>query len=174
MDTTHRSLRARLAVAMAGIATFQIFTTAPAKADAIEAPQFRKGLWSFERTLERIREAPHLNQLLSQEKVTRCVDPSLAMKAIFASPSIGNCTSTRPELINNRYVFSKRCDFMGPVRTEITVESAESYTEMNVLTVGSFPRKDIVIARRIGDCDPTVGYAPSTTSDGFQLTSSSR
>jgi hypothetical protein len=174
MDTTHRSLRARLAVAMAGIATFQIFTTAPARADVIEIPQFRKGLWRFERTLERIREAPHLNQLLVQEKMTRCVDPSLAMKGIFASPGIGKCTSSRPELIDNRYVFSKRCDFMGPVRTEITVENDESYTELNVLTVGSFPRRELVVARRIGDCDPAVGYAPSTTSDGFQLTSSNR
>ena len=192
MDTINRSRRAHLAVATTGIATVLFLAAAEAKAevtedappelstagtlkaDAIETPQFRKGLWSFERTLERIREAPHLNQMLSQERMTRCVDPSLAMKHIFASPSIGNCTSSRPELINNRYVFSKRCDFMGPVRTEIVVESAESYTELNVLTVGSFPRKDMVVARRIGDCDPTVGYAPSTTSDGFQLTSSSR
>jgi hypothetical protein len=173
MDTAHRSGRARLAVAMAGVATFLISTSAPVKADEIEAPQFRKGLWSFERTLERIREAPHPNQLLVQEKVTRCVDPTLAMKAIFASPSIGNCNSSRPELINNRYIFAKRCDFMGPVRTEITVESLEAYTELNVLTVGSFPRKDIVVARRIGDCDTAAGYATSTTSDGFQLSSSS-
>jgi hypothetical protein len=190
MDTINRSRRAHLAVAATGIATVlffaaaeakaevtevpELFTAGTLKADAIETPQFRKGLWRFERTLERIREAPHLNQMLSQERMTRCVDPSLAMKHIFASPSIGNCTSSRPELINNRYVFSKRCDFMGPVRTEIIVESDESYTELNLLTVGSFPRKDMVIARRIGDCDPTVGYAPSTTSDGFQLMSSSR
>jgi hypothetical protein len=186
MGTINRSRRAHLAVATTGIATVLLFAAAEAKAEvieetelftagtAIQSPQFRKGLWSFQRTLERIREAPHLNQMLSQERMTRCVDPSLAMKHIFASPSIGNCTSSRPELINNRYVFSKRCDFMGPVRTEIIVENDESYTELNVLTVGSFPRKDMVVARRIGDCDPTLGYAPSTTSDGFQLMSSSR
>jgi hypothetical protein len=168
MDTIHRSKRARWSV----IATLLISTTAPVQADVIETPQFRKGLWSFERTLERIREAPHQNQLLVQETMTRCVDPSLAMKAIFASPSIGGCSSSRPELISNRYIFSKRCDFMGPVRTEITVESDEAYTELNVLTVGNFPRKDMVVAKRIGDCDTAAGYAPSTTSDGFQLSSS--
>jgi hypothetical protein len=157
---------------MAGGAMLLTSTTAPVMADIIEAPQFRKGLWSFERTLERLREAPQPNQILVQETMTRCVDPSLAMKAIFASPSIGNCSSSRPELINNRYVFSKRCDFMGPVRTEITVESDGAYTELNVLTVGNFPRQDTVVAKRIGDCDTAAGYGPSTTSDGFQLSSS--
>ncbi|MBX9777189.1 MAG: DUF3617 domain-containing protein [Xanthobacteraceae bacterium] len=170
MDTIHRSARARCAVV--GVASFVVFASASARAETIETPQFRKGLWSFERTLERIREAPHLNQLLVHETVTRCVDPSLAMKHIFASPSIGNCNSSRPELVDNRYIFSKRCDFMGPVRTEIIVESDESYTELNVLTVGNFPRQDMVIAKRIGDCDTAAGYAPSTTSDGFQLSSS--
>jgi hypothetical protein len=143
------------------------------KANEIESPQFRKGLWSFQRTLERIREAPNLNQLLAQETMTRCVDPSLAMKAIFSSPSIGSCSSSRPEMIENRYVFSMRCDYMGPVRTEITVESDEAYTELNVLSVGAFPRKDTVVAQRIGDCDTAAGYRPSSTSDGFQLSSSS-
>ena len=93
-----------------------------------------------------MREAPHPNQLLLSEEMTRCVNPTLAMKGIFASPPIGNCTSSRPEQVDNVYIFAKRCDVMGPVRTEITVESDESYTEMNVLTVGNFPRIDFVAA----------------------------
>jgi hypothetical protein len=173
MDTAYRSRRARLAVALASVAFSFISTVGSAKADEIESPQFRKGLWNFQRTLERIREAPNLNQLLVQEEMTRCVDPSLAMRGIFASPSIGSCTSSRPELIDNRYVFAKRCDFIGPVRTEIIVESDAAYTELNELTVGNFPRKDTVVARRVGDCDTAAGYQPSTTSDGFKLSSSS-
>jgi hypothetical protein len=34
----------------------------------------------------------------------------------------------------------------------IEVEGDAAYTEINELTVGNFPRKDIVVARRIGDC----------------------
>lgn len=173
MDTAYRSTRARLAVAIAGVVTGFICGIGSVKADEIESPQFRKGLWNFQRTLEHIRQAPHLNQLLAQEEMTRCVDPSLAMKAVFASPSIGNCSSSRPQLIDNRYIFANRCDFMGPVRTEITVESDVAYTELNVLTVGNFPRKDMVVARRFGDCDTAAGYRPSTTSDGFRLSSAS-
>jgi hypothetical protein len=172
MGTFDRSARIRTAVAMWSIATFLVSTTVPTIANEIGSPQFRKGLWSFQRTIERIRES-HPNQLLVQEEMTRCVDPSLAMKAIFSSPPIGSCTSTKPVLINNRYVFANRCDFMGPVRTEIIIESDESYIELNVLSVGAFPRVDTVVAQRIGNCDTTAGYQPSSTSDGFQLSSAS-
>jgi hypothetical protein len=84
--------------------------------------------------------------------MTRCVDPTQAMKATFSSASVGSCQSSRPEKVNNKYIFSNRCDYMGPVSTVITVQSDEAYTEVNELTVGQLPRKDLVIAKRIGDC----------------------
>jgi hypothetical protein len=167
-----KSCVAKSWVAKSCVGVFLVSTPLPGEANEIESPQFRKGLWNFQRTIERIR-SPHPNQVLVREEMTRCVDPSLAMKAIFASPSIGNCTSARPELIDNRYVFPIRCDYLGPVRTEIAVESDVSYIEVNLLTVGSFPRKDVVVAQRVGDCDTAAGYRPSHTSDGFQLTSAS-
>jgi hypothetical protein len=85
--------------------------------------------------------------------MTRCVDPTQAMKATFSSVSVGNCHSSRPEKISNKYVFSNRCDYMGPVSTVITVLSDEAYTEVNEVRVGRVPRTDLVIARRISDCD---------------------
>ena len=36
--------------------------------------------------------------------------------------------------------------------TVITVQSDEAYTEVNELTVGQLLRKDLVTAKRIGDC----------------------
>jgi hypothetical protein len=149
------------------------FSVAPARADTVAAPQFRPGLWTFQRTIERVRDPPHQNQLMVSEALTRCVNPTLAMKAIFASPPIGSCTSSKPERIDNKYVFANRCDAMGPVRTEITIDSDVAYVEVNELTVGNFPRLDIVIARRVGECDAAAGYQPSTMSDGFQLSSAS-
>ena len=68
--------------------------------------------------------------------MTRCVDPTQAMKATFSSASIGSCHSSRPEKVSNKYIFSNRCDYMGPVSTVITVQSDEAYTEVNELTVG--------------------------------------
>jgi len=158
--------------AAAAFAASLIFSSDPAKSNEIESPQFRPGLWTFHRTIERILESPHLNQLLVSEEVTRCVNPSLAMKGIFSSPPIGSCSTTKPQRIDNRYIFANRCDAMGPVRTEITVDSDVAYVEENKLTVGAFPRVDIVVARRIGECDVVARHQPSTTSDGFQLSSS--
>jgi hypothetical protein len=110
-------------------------------------------MWRFERTLE--HSSPSTMVILIKEEVTRCVDPTNAMRATFASPDVGSCHSAKPERSNNRYIFSLRCDYMGPVRTEITVESDAAYVEVNELTVGAFPRTDTVVARRIGDCRTT-------------------
>ena len=62
--------------------------------------------------------------------MTRCVDPTRAMKVIFSSASIGSCHSSRPENVSNKYIFSNRCDYMGLVSTVITAQSDEAYTEV--------------------------------------------
>ena len=84
--------------------------------------------------------------------MTRCVDPTEAMKATFSSAPVGNCHSAKPEKVANQYIFSKKCDYMGPVSTVITVQSDEAYTEVNERTVGRLPRTELVVAQRVGDC----------------------
>jgi hypothetical protein len=132
-----------------------LFTVGPlssqAKAEGFEGPSFRKGLWHFVRTLDLVVHR-QTKQRLQEREATRCVDPTISMKATFASPSVGNCVSARPEKSDNKYTFSNRCDYMGPVSTVITVHSDESYTEVNELTVGKLPRTELVIAHRVGDC----------------------
>jgi hypothetical protein len=113
-------------------------------------PTFRKGMWRFVRTLEIVHS--NVRQKVLEREMTRCVDPTQAMKVTFSSAPVGNCHSAKPEKVNNRYIFSNRCDYMGPVRTVITVQSDEAYTEVNELRVGQLPRTDLVVARRIGEC----------------------
>jgi hypothetical protein len=121
------------------------------KADeAFTGPTFRKGLWRFIRTLDVIHS--NARHRLLEREMTRCVDPTESMKATFSSAPVGNCHSSKPERVANRYVFSNRCDYMGPVSTVITVQSEEAYTEVNELTVGRLPRTDLVVAKRIGEC----------------------
>ena len=122
-----------------------------AKAEGFDGPSFRKGMWHFVRTLELVAHRKIKYRLLERE-MTRCVDPTVAMKATFSSPSVGNCVSAKPEKSDNKYIFSNRCDYMGPVSTVITVNSEESYTEVNELTVGKLPRTELVVAHRVGDC----------------------
>ncbi|WP_426442484.1 hypothetical protein [Bradyrhizobium genosp. P] len=114
-------------------------------------PTFRRGMWRFVRTLEIVTHS-NVRQKLIEQEMTRCVDPTVAMKATFSSAPVGNCHSAKPEKVNNRFIFSNRCDYMGPVSTVITVQSEGAYTEVNQLSVGRLPRTDLVVAQRIGDC----------------------
>jgi hypothetical protein len=122
-----------------------------AKAEEFDGPSFRKGLWHFVRTLDLVAHRRDKHRVLERE-MTRCVDPTVAMKATFASPPVANCVSAKPEKSDNKYTFSNRCDYMGPVSTVITVHSDESYTEVNELSVGKLPRVESVVAKRVGDC----------------------
>jgi hypothetical protein len=140
-----------LSVVAALIVSVPLFPSAVSADEGFSGPTFRKGMWRFVRTLEIVTHS-NVRQKLLEREMTRCVDPTQAMKATFSSSSVGSCHSAKPEKINNRYIFSNRCDYMGPVSTVITVQSAEAYTESNELHVGQLPRKDLVIATRVGDC----------------------
>jgi hypothetical protein len=137
------------------IAFVFVAPTVPVMAEDFEGPTFKRGMWHFVRTIELVLHEKAKQRLLERE-MTRCVDPTDAMKATFSSPSIGNCVSAKAERSNNKYRFSNRCDYMGPVRTVITVHSDESYTESNELTVGALPKTELVVARRIGDCPDDI------------------
>ena len=134
-----------------------------AQLQAYDGPIFAKGVWSFERSLEvssRNAILPNAKRVRVEPPVTRCVDPTEAMKEIFRSISVGSCRSTAPKRTNNTYHFAQRCDHLGPVKTVISVESKTAYRETNELAVGS--RKEIVVARRIGDCaSPPIQTAPT-------------
>ena len=139
-----------LSVMIALIVLSPVLSSHASAEEGFGGPTFRKGLWKFVRTLEIVSHSNGRQKLLERE-MTRCVDPTTAMKATFASAPVGGCHSAKPEKVNNRYIFSNRCDYMGPVSTVITVQSDEAYTEVNEIHVG-LPRKDLVVARRVGDC----------------------
>jgi hypothetical protein len=119
-----------------------------------EPPSFRKGLWRFIRTLDVVRNSnKNVKYRVVDKEMTRCVDPSQAMKATFSTAPVGNCVSDKPEKVGNKYTFGHRCDYLGAVSTVITVHSDESYTEMNEVSTGDSPKTDLVTAKRIGDCN---------------------
>lgn len=122
--------------------------------EAFDGPSFKRGRWHFVRTMDLVVGKTFRQRLYTRE-LTACVDPTVAMKGTFSSPSIGKCVTAKPERAGNRYTFSNRCDVLGPVSTTITVTNDESYTELNELKVGAVPRAELVIAKRLGDCqDP--------------------
>ena len=144
-----------LALILLVVLSVTTIASRPALADAEDAPKFRAGLWRFDRTIE----YPDHRVVVSQVEITRCVDPTRAVAGTFNSPNIGGCRSDRPERDGNRYTIANRCDYQGPVRTDITVHSEEAYTENNWIKTENFPKVDRVNARRIGDCDATSTHA---------------
>ncbi len=131
------------------------------QATQTEAPSFRKGLWRFIRTLDIVRNAnKNVKYRLVNREMTRCVDPTHAMKATFASPPVGSCVSDKPEKVGNQYTFGHRCDYLGAVSTVITVHGDDSYTELNEVTIGDSPKTDMVVATRIGDCSDEKAEDP--------------
>lgn len=133
-------------------AAAKIEAKAEGSEDGFIGPRFKKGLWVFKRTLDVVRNAnKNVKYRLAQSEVTRCVDPTHAMKATFASAPVGTCVSEKPEKNGNKYTFGKRCDYLGVVSTVITVHDDDSYTELND-TFGDSPKTDLVVAKRIGDC----------------------
>jgi len=136
----------------AGLALFAVGVLSPqANAETFEGPSFRKGMWHFVRTLDLVGPGKNKQRLLARE-MTRCVDPTHAMKSTFSSSSVGSCVSSKPERSDNKYSFANRCDDMGPVSTVITVHNDASYSELNELTAGKLPRRELIVARRVGDC----------------------
>lgn len=139
-----------LPLLLAMILSAPLLSSQASAEEGFGGPTFRRGLWKFVRTIEVGIHSDGRQKLLERE-MTRCVDPTTAMKATFSSASVGSCHSSKPQKVDNRYIFSNRCDYMGPVSTVITVKSDEAYTEVNEINVG-LPRKDLVVARRVGDC----------------------
>jgi hypothetical protein len=147
-DPSHEFRRFKLVFGAITLAMAAAASSSLARAEQFEGPHFRKGLWRFDRTLGTVDQKDARRQ-----QMTRCVDPTNAMKGIFASLDVGRCRSSRAERTQSGYAFANRCDYLGPVRTTITVHSEDAYTELNVSTTGPFRQVDKVIAQRIGDCD---------------------
>jgi hypothetical protein len=124
---------------------------------AYDGPTFSKGMWLFQRSTEYVTKhwvLPNARRVKVEQPVVRCVNPTEAMIETFRPASIGACQSTLPVRQKNTFVFAKRCDYLGPVKTVITIESDTAYRETNELLTGS-PKRDIVVARRLGDCGIT-------------------
>ena len=151
-------------VAPANVSQTQAPQVQQAEVSPTEAPSFRKGLWRFIRTLDVVRNAnKNIKYRVVDREMTRCVDPTHAMKTTFSSAPVGSCVSDKPEKVGNIYTFGHRCDYMGAVSTVITVHSDESYTEVNEVSTGDNPKTDLVTAKRIGDCGDEKAEGPANS-----------
>ena len=77
-----KTLVRSLCVVFALILSAPLLSSQAQAGEAFGGPTFRKGLWRFVRTLE-IVKPQDVRQTLLEQEMTRCVDPTQAMKATF-------------------------------------------------------------------------------------------
>ena len=124
-------------------------------ADAKEPPRFRPGLWQFDRTLEingKESDRRLIDNLLIKPRETRCVDPTAALPVASRPMFMCNCRVTRSQPSENEYVTLSYCGRGEPVKAGLKVESDTAYTDIREGKIGGNTTKDIIVAKRIGDC----------------------
>jgi hypothetical protein len=123
---------------------------------AYDGPTFRSGLWKFERTLETDGEPNNRLQtsgLPIARQMTRCVNPTLELKAEITPLKVGGCNTRDLRKTDDGYAFEKICGGAAPIKTAIHVTGDSAYTEIHEGSIGKMSTKETVVARRVGDCD---------------------
>ena len=147
-------IRRRMLLAVA--AACALFATTSASF-AFDGPTFRSGLWKFERTLEtdgKPNDRLQTSGLPIDRQMTRCVNPTLELKAEFAPLKAGGCSTKDLRKTEDGYVFQKVCGGAAQIKTEINVKGDSAYTEIHQGSIGKIPTKETVVAQRVGDCRP--------------------
>ena len=140
---------------LAAAAAIALFAAMPACL-AYNGPTFRSGLWKFERTLE--ADGKPTNRLPTSglsidREMTRCVNPTAALKAEFTPSPIRACKTKDVRKTDSGYVFQRACESGAPIETQIDVKDDSAYTEINQGSIGKLSTKETVVAQRIGDCE---------------------
>jgi hypothetical protein len=148
--SSHHTFPTVMALFAAGAVLF-----GASQATAKDPPKFRAGLWQFDRTLEvngTQTDRRLTSNLLIKPRETRCVDPTSALKRASGPLFMGTCKVTRSQPSDNEYVTITSCGSGDPVKSELKVESDTAYTEIHEGKIGASTTKDIIVAKRIGDC----------------------
>ena len=116
-----------------------------------ELPPFRKGVWEFHRTVDSQDSGAKPGTMTNK----KCTDPSADMKRMNEMLSKQGCKFSAPSAKANVYTFSSECQMQGvsmQTQSIITVESDSAYTVQVTGSGGGRSTKELLVARRVGDC----------------------
>jgi len=139
---------------LAAAAAIAVFAAMPACL-AFDGPTFRSGLWKFERTLEtdgKPTDRLPTSGLSIDREMTRCVNPTAALKAEFTPSHFGACETKDVRKTDGGYGFQRTCGNGAPMETQIDVKNDSAYTEINQGIIGKISTKETIVAQRVGDC----------------------
>lgn len=114
-----------------------------------ELPALRKGLWEFQRTVDK-----------QKSDIKKCASPSEDMKRQNAMLEKSGCTFSPTKKSGNTYRFTADCAMKTPSggtinahsTSVVTVDSDNAYTVEVDGTMNGQLTKERLVARRIGDC----------------------
>jgi hypothetical protein len=140
----HGVFRASLALAAAITAACVIGL------EAQQWPMLQQGMWEFTRTMQAPGGGP-------PKTVTskRCTDPAADMQRQNATLTKSGCTISAPVKKGNTFTFTSACNVMGVssnTTSTLVVESDSAYTLTVEGTTDGQPTKEVMKARRAGDC----------------------
>ncbi len=119
-------------------------------AAAEELPQFRKGMWEFNRSIDSGTGQPQVI------KLQRCVSPTDDMREQNRQLVAAGCKATDVVKVDNVYSFTADCKIEGVTmqsKSVVTVEGDSGYRAEIETTQGPVMTKESLVARRVGDCE---------------------
>jgi hypothetical protein len=147
-----KSMRNMHRAAVAGLAALALSgPCSPARAAAGDFPVLKPGLWEYQRTVA----AKSAQAKAPTQTVRQCTSPSEDIKKKWTQLASADCKFSPIAHDDNRYTYTSVCrrnELALQMRSIITVNSDSDYrinTEWYGPGGGS---KEVVTARRIGDC----------------------
>lgn len=134
-----------------GVVLLAAMLAAGAAAAADDWPVLRHGQWEFHRTMEGGGKGGSPKAVQS----TRCVNPTDDMKRQKEMLGKSGCTFSPISRSGNVYSYSATCRMQGMSGTSksvITVDSDSAYTLRVESDFGGEPSRELLRARRTGDC----------------------
>lgn len=122
----------------------------PAVPFAQQWPALRQGMWEFTRTMQ-----PPGGGAATTVTSKRCIDPVADMQRQNANLSKAGCTISAPAQSGKTYTFTAACKMMGVqsnTKSTLVVEGDSAYTLTVEGTADGQPVKELLKARRTGDC----------------------
>jgi hypothetical protein len=120
---------------------------------AADHPSFRKGLWEFNRTIEPQVPGGKATTMTTKQ----CTDPTVDMKRMNDMLTKQGCKFSPVSVRGNVYSFSSACRIQGvPAESQsvITAESENAYTVHVTASGSAGATKELLVAKRVGDCQP--------------------
>jgi Protein of unknown function (DUF3617) len=136
----------RIAV-LAGTATLSLAALAD------DYPVLKPGMWEFKRTVA----SPDAGGKAMNVERRECADPTADMKKSNDTLAKQGCKFSPIVRSGNAYSFSSDCRIQGAQfqsRSVITVDGAGAYRVDVTSTGGGSSTKELLVARRVGECQP--------------------